>query len=319
MQFSRNESFAKSPPKKEAMYFFRKRILNNWQVYIMLFLPLAYLILFKYVPMAGAVIAFKDYSIRDGLAASPWVGLKYFKQFVSSPNFSLLIKNTFGISLYSIIAGFPFPIMLAVMINEIGRQRIKKAVQTITYAPYFISTVVMVSIITQILSPHSGIINTFLGFFGINPINFMGEAGMFKSIYVWSGVWQSMGYNAIIYIAALSGISPELYEAAKIDGASRIKKIIHIDLPGIAPTIIILLILQCGQIMNVGYEKVFLMQNDLNLSSSEIISTFVYKMGLVNGQFSFSTAVELFNSLINLTLLMIVNKVAQKMSDTSLW
>ena len=319
MQKLSAKSVSYSAPGRGAMWYLRKRVLINWQVYLMLLLPLTYIVLFKYVPMGGAIIAFKDFSIRDEIFASPWAGLKYFKQFVFSPNFSLLMKNTLGISLYMLAAGFPFPILLAIMINEVRRQSVKKAIQTITYAPYFISTVVMVSIITQVLSPHSGIVNTLLAALGSEPINFMGEATMFKSIYVWSGVWQSMGYSAIIYIAALSGISPELYEAARIDGATRLQKIIHIDLPGIAPTIIIQLILQCGQIMNVGYEKVYLMQNSLNLSASEVISTYVYKAGLINGQFSFSAAVDLFNSVINLLLLFTVNKISQKLSDTSLW
>lgn len=299
--------------------YMQRFILNNWQIYLLLLLPFTYIIVFKYIPMAGAAIAFQDYSIRDGIMGSEWVGFKYFARFINSPNFWLLIKNTVGISLYTLIAGFPIPIMLAPALNEVGNGKIKKIIQTVTYAPHFISTVVMVSIITQVLDPHNGIVNQLLGMFGVEPTNFMGEASMFKSIYVWSGVWQSMGYSAIIYIAALSGISPELYEAAQIDGASRLKKIIHIDLPGIAPTIIILLIMQCGQIMSVGYEKVYLMQNDLNRSASEIISTFVYRVGLVDGQFSFSTAVGLFNSAINFILLLTVNKISSKVSETSLW
>lgn len=299
--------------------FIRKRILKNWQIYLLLLLPLVYVITFHYIPMGGAIIAFKDYNVRQGIWGSEWAGLKYFKQFILSPNFVTLLKNTLGISLYSLIAGFPVPIILALFLNEVSHQRLKKTIQTITYAPHFISTVVMVSIITQILDPHMGIVNSLIKALGGTPINFMGEASMFQSIYVWSGVWQGMGYNAIIYIAALAGISPDLYEAAKIDGASRIKKMIHIDIPGIAPTIIILLIMNCGQIMNVGYEKVYLMQNNLNLSASEVISTYVYKVGLVQGQISFSTAVGLFNSVINFLLLVIVNKISQKVSETSLW
>lgn len=299
--------------------FMRKRILKNWQIYLLLLLPLVYVITFHYIPMGGAIIAFKDYNVRQGIWGSEWAGLKYFKQFILSPNFFTLLKNTLGISLYSLIAGFPVPIILALFLNEVSHQWLKKTIQTITYAPHFISTVVMVSIITQILDPHMGIVNSLIKALGGTSINFMGEASMFKSIYVWSGVWQGMGYNAIIYIAALAGISPDLYEAAKIDGASRIKKMIHIDIPGIAPTIIILLIMNCGQIMNVGYEKVYLMQNNLNLSASEVISTYVYKVGLVQGQISFSTAVGLFNSVINFILLVIVNKISQKVSETSLW
>ncbi|MCG8451857.1 MAG: ABC transporter permease subunit [Spirochaetales bacterium] len=296
-----------------------KRICRHWQFYLLLLPPLLYILIFHYLPMGGLSLAFKEFSIRKGILASPWAGLKYFRQFFSSPMFFPLLKNTLGISLYSLAVGFPIPIILALAVNEVKSKSLKKSVQMITYAPYFISTVVMVSIIMQVLHPRTGILNLILGVFGANPINFMGEASMFQSIYVWSGIWQYAGYNAIIYIAALSGIDPTLYEAAQVDGVSRFKRILYIDLPGIAPTIIVLLILNAGNLMNIGFEKVFLMQNDLNLSNSEIISTYIYKVGLKHAQFSFSTAVSFFNSIINFLLLVTVNTMARRLGEVSIW
>lgn len=296
-----------------------KKIKKHWQFYLLLLPPLLYLLLFHYIPMAGLVMAFKNFSIRKGIFGSPWAGFKYFEQFFSSPLCWTLIRNTIGISLYSLIAGFPLPILLALGVNELKGERFKKSVQMISYAPYFISTVVMVSIVMQVLHPRTGLVNIMITALGGEAINFMGESEMFKSIYVWSGIWQYTGYSAILYIAALAGIDPTLYEAAKMDGVSRFKRIIYIDLPGIAPTIIILLILNMGNLMNIGFEKIFLMQNDLNLGSSEIISTYIYKIGLRHAQFSFSTAISFFNSIINFTLLVTVNRLARKYSEVSLW
>jgi ABC-type polysaccharide transport system, permease component len=282
-------------------------------------LPIAYVVIFNYVPMGGLVLAFKEYRIREGIFGSPWAGFKYFDQFFKSPMLWTLLKNTIGLSVYSLIAGFPLPILLALALNEIPSVRFKKSVQMITYMPYFISTVVMVAIVFQVLAPRTGLVNIMISALGGKEINFMGEADMFKSIYVWSGIWQGTGYSAIIYIAALSNIDPTLYEASKVDGASRLQKIIHIDIPGISSTIVILLILSIGNIMSVGFEKVFLMQNNLNLSTSEIIATYVYKIGLVDAQYSFSTAVGLFNSVVNFILIVVVNQIAKKVSETSLW
>jgi len=231
----------------------------------------------------------------------------------------MLLKNTLGLSIYSLLAGFPLPILLAVMLNETTSLRFKKTVQMVTYAPYFISTVVMVSIVMQFLDPRIGFANRVIVLLGGQARNFMGQESLFQSIYVWSGIWQNTGYGAIIYIAALSGIDPTLYEAAYIDGASRLQKVIHIDLPGILPTVVILLILSIGSIMNVGFEKVFLMQNPLNLGTSEIIATYVYKLGILNAQFSFGTAVGLFNSVVNLILIASVNQIARRIGQTSLW
>ncbi|GIQ65562.1 sugar ABC transporter permease [Paenibacillus cisolokensis] len=277
------------------------------------------MIIFKYVPMFGVQIAFKDFNVVQGIWGSPWAGLKHFEAFFQSPNFRLIIRNTIVISFYSLVAGFPVPILLALALNEIRNGLFKKSVQMITYAPHFISTVVMVSIVILMLTPHVGVVDRLYSLFGKDMTNFMGIPEYFKSIYVWSGVWQEMGYASIIYMAALASVDPALYEAAKMDGAPRWRKIVHIDLPSLIPITVILLILNLGNIMNVGFEKIFLMQNPLNLSSSEVISTYVYKVGLVGANFSFSTAVGLFNSVVNLVLLIAVNFFARKASETSLW
>ncbi|GGG08174.1 ABC transporter permease [Paenibacillus abyssi] len=295
------------------------RMKRHWQLYLLVFLPLVYLFIFKYIPMYGAQIAFRDFSIVRGFTGSEWVGLKHFNDFFNSPNFWMLIKNTLFISLYSLAVGFPAPIILALALNEVRSLRFKKTVQMVTFAPYFISTVVMVSMIILFLSPRLGFVDLIVRSLGMESINFMGVPGYFKSIFVLSNVWQGIGYGAVIYLAALAGINPDLYEAAKVDGASRLQKVLHIDLPGIMPAAIILLILNVGQIMNVGFEKIYLMQNPLNLSTSEVISTYVYKIGLLGANFSFSSAVDLFNSVINLILLLTVNYAARRFSDSSLW
>lgn len=290
--------------------------IKAWQLYAMMALPVLLLILFSYIPILGNVIAFQDYSITKGFH-SPFVGLKYFKIFLNLPIFWDLIKNTMILSIYSIIIGFPFPIILALAFNELSNMKVKKVLQTITYAPFFISTVVMVSLVMQVLSYRYGVINTVIKFFGGSPINFIAESGMFRSIYVWSGVWQMAGYNAILYIAALSGVDPSLYEAATIDGASKFKRMLNVDIPSILPTIIITLILSTGGMLSIGFEKVFLLQNPGNYYVSEIISTYVYKIGVKQAQFSLSTAIGLFNAVVNFIILISVNKIAKKMSDIS--
>jgi putative aldouronate transport system permease protein len=295
------------------------KVRRSWELYCLVLLPVLYLLLFKYIPMFGVQIAFKDFNIIKGIWGSPWVGFKHFDTLFHSPNFPLLIKNTLIISFYSLLAGFPIPILLALALNEIRTGFFKRTVQMVTYAPHFISTVVMVSMIILMLSPHVGIVERLFTYLGLPTTNFMGEPALFKSIYVWSGVWQEMGYASIIYIAALASVDPALYEAARIDGASRLKKIIHIDLPSLIPITVIMLILSLGSVMGVGFEKIYLMQNPLNMSTSEVISTYVYKVGLLGANFSFSSAVGLFNSVINLILLLIVNSFARKVSETSLW
>lgn len=307
------------PSRPSAIHSAAKRMKRHWQLYLVVLLPMIYLIIFKYIPMAGVVIAFKDYNVIKGIWGSDWVGLKYFNQFFESPNFWMYIKNTLGISLYGLLVGFPAPILLALALNEIRNGIFKKSVQMVTYAPYFISTVIMVSILIVTLSPNVGIVSKFLQMLGMDNTNFMGIPGLFKTIYVWSDVWQHAGYGAIIYLAALSGVNTELYEAAKVDGASRLQKIANIDIPSLIPVSVILLILNLGNIMKLGFEKIYLMQNPLNISTSEVISTYVYKVGLLNSSFSFSAAIGFFNSVVNLILLVSVNYLARKLSNTSLW
>lgn len=292
---------------------------RHWQFYVIIAIPVLFVVVFNYGPMYGVLMAFQDFSARRGIFGSEWVGLKHFEQFLSSPSSMKIIWNTLEIGIYGLIAGFPLPILLAIGLNECRHARFKKTIQMVTYAPYFISTVVLVSIIMQLTSPRTGLINNFLGLFGIDSINFMGSPDLFSSIYVWSGIWQGTGYAAIIYIAALAGVSPELKEAAIIDGASKVRRIWHVDLPSIRPQIIILFIFSVGSIIGVGFEKTYLMQNSLNLSKSEVISTFVYKVGLENADYSFSTAVGLFNSLVSVILLLSANFIAKKVSDTSLF
>ena len=247
------------------------------------------------------------------------MGLKYFEQFLTTKSSLNIIKNTFILGAYNLLVNFPIPIILAVAINEVGSQKFKKSVQMVTYAPYFISIVVLVGMMMQMMDQRTGIINVLLQNIGIDPINFFGEPKIFRHLYVWSNLWQQAGYSAIIYIAALAGVSPELKEAAVMDGARRIKRIIHVDIPCILPTIIIMLILQCGNIVNIGFDKVYLMQNNLNADVSEVISTYVYKVGIVSGNFGFSTAAGLFQSVVSFVLLVIVNQVSKKVAETSLW
>lgn len=298
-----------------------QKIKKGWQLYVLLALPLIYLVVFKYVPMYGVMIAFKNYLANEGIWGSEWVGFKHFERFFYSYEFWRLMKNTLIISVYSLIAGFPFPILLALGLNYARNRIFKKSVQMITYAPHFISVVVMVGIILELLDPRNGIINNIIRALGFETVNFMDNPNYFKSIYVWSGIWQSVGFNCIIFLAALAAIDPSLHEAAVVDGASIWRRMWHIDLPGIMPIAIILLILNTGHILDNGFEKVLLMQNPLNLRTSEVIDTYVYKVGLVSQamNYSYSTAIGLFKSLIGLILLISVNKVAQKTKQSSLW
>ena len=302
------------PAKKKS-----KRKSSNWQFWAIISLPVIYAIVFAYIPMGGIIIAFKDYSIRKGILGSSWVGLKYFKQFLTSPSSVLVIKNTFILGIYTLIANFPIPILLAIAINEIGNRKFKKTMQMVTYAPYFISVVVLVGMMMQMMDLRTGIINVLLQKVGIDAINFFGDAGIFRHLYVWSGVWQTAGYSSIIYVAALAGVSPELQEAAIVDGATRVQRIMHVDIPAIMPTVIIMLIFNCSNIVSIGMDKIYLMQNSLNTSVSEVISTFVYKVGVVNSNFSYSTAAGLFQSIVAFALLVIVNQICKKVTETSLW
>lgn len=294
------------------------RMWKSRYFYLMLLPAVVYIIVFCYAPMYGLQIAFKNYKMSLGYAKSPWVGFQYFKDFFNSYSFKPLLVNTFAISIYSLVVGFPIPIIVALILNEL-KGGYKKFVQTVLYAPHFISTVVLVGIMTTLLSPSYGVVNTILEALGLERVYFMADPGLFRHLYVWSGVWQGMGWGAIVYLAALAGVDPSLHEAAEIDGASRMQRIIHINIPTIMPTIIIMLILRMGQIASVGYEKVFLMSNDMNVSTAEVISTYVYKRGLVNTNYGFATAVGLFNNVINVTMLLIANKISQKVSETSLF
>jgi len=299
----------------------KRRLNMDWQLYLIIALPLIWLIVFMYVPMYGVQIAFRKFQATKGIMGSDWVGMANFIKFFGSYNFQKIIVNTLAISVYDLILGFPFPIILALLINNCLKPWFKKASQIITYMPYFISTVVMVGMIIQFTSPRVGIINFALMGMGRDAVDFMANPGYFRHIYVWTNIWQGTGWNAILYLSALSAIDPGLHEAAMIDGASRFKRMIHVDFPGIVPTITILLILRAGQIMNVGFEKVFLMQNSLNLDTAELISTYVYKVGLASAaaDFSYAASIGLFNSIINLVLIAFVNFVSTKTSETSLW
>ena len=293
----------------------------NYQLYLFLLLPLLYFIVFHYMPMYGAQIAFKDFNAAKGIFGSPWVGFKHFLRFFQSHQFGRVLRNTIGVSVYQLAVGFPVPIILALALNNCEFRRFKKLTQLVTYAPHFISTVVMVGIIIQFLSPRFGIVNVFVQLLGFEPVSFMGEPELFKSIYVFSGIWQNTGWNSIIFLAALSGIDPTLHEAAIVDGATKIQRNIHIDIPGILPTAIILLILNTGWIMNVGFQKVFLMQNALNLQASEVITTYVYKLGIASRipNYSYAASIGLFNSVVNLLLLVTVNSLARRTGKSSLW
>lgn len=296
-----------------------KKILQCWQLYVMLLPAVLYFVLFKYLPMAGVQIAFRDYRAVDGIWGSEWVGLKHFERFINSIQFETLISNTLRISVTSLIVGFPLPIILAILLNETRSPKLKKMVQNITYAPHFISTVVLVGMVNMFLSPSSGLINNIIEAFGGEAVNFLAKEEAFLPTYIISGQWQNLGWNAIVYVAALANVDTTLYDAAKVDGANRFHKIWYIDLPAIMPTAVLLLIMNSGNILNVGYEKTYLMQNPLNTTVSEIISTYVYKVGLINAKYSYTAAIGLFNSVINVIVLLIVNKIAKKFSDTSLF
>lgn len=289
-------------------------------LYIMLILPMTVLILFHYVPMYGVQIAFRNYRITRGIADSPWVGFKYFIKFFRYHNFWQIIRNTLVVNLYSLLT-FPLSLILALLLAHVPFRRFAKIVQNVSYVPHFISMVVLCSMVIQFTNARTGMINSFLGLFGVPPVNYMAKKEYYYSIYVWSGVWQNLGYSSIIYIAALSGISPELHEAAIMDGASIVKRIWHIDVPGVMPTFCILLIMRCGSLMNVGFEKALLLQNSLNMSVSEVISTYSYNIGLNSAtpQYSYASAIGLFTSVINLIMLCLVNSVVKHVSDSSLW
>ena len=296
-----------------------RRILERYQLYLILLPTFLFIGIFVYEPMYGRIIAFKDFKPFLGILGSKWVGLKHFIRFFNAPSFWRLIGNTVGLSVYQLVAGFPIPIMLALAMNMVPARRFKKTVQMVTYAPHFISTVVLVGMLSVFLSKNYGLANHLLASLGFERVFFLGKPQYFQSLYVWSGIWQNAGWGSIIYLAALSAIDPQLHEAALVDGASLWQRVIHIDIPGILPTVVILLILNAGRIMSVGFEKAYLMQNALNLEKSEIIATYVYKMGLLNAQYSFAAAVGLFNAVINFTLIILVNRLAKLLGQVGLW
>lgn len=304
--------------KKQKKINFKQILKKNWVCYLFILPMLIYVIIFNYIPMYGIQLAFKDYRVADGIWGSAWVGLKHFKTFFESYQFKDLLWNTLSLSLYSLIAGFPMPIIFALLLNYITNVKLKKVVQMVTYAPHFISTVVYCGMILIFLSS-DGVINQLLKLIGIDPVAFLTNPSNFSHIYVWSGVLQNIGWGSIMYISVLTSVDPTLHEAATVDGATRFQRLLHIDLPAIVPTMVIMLIMRAGEIMDLGFEKAFLLQNNINLDYSEIIATYVYKIGIQGGQFSYSSAIGLFNNVINMVLLVVVNKIAKKVSDVSLW
>lgn len=292
---------------------------RNWVLYLLLLPALIYIAIFSYAPMYGIQIAFRNFNFADGITGSKWVGLKWFHFFFKSAKCWPLIRNTLVISFYSMIAGFPIPILLALMLHNIPSAKFKRTAQTITYLPHFISLVVVVGMISCFTSINSGWVNTLIEALGGERMYLMGKPEYYRHLYVWSGVWQEAGWGSIIYMAALTGVAPELHEAATIDGASKLQRIRHIDLPAILPTITIMLIMRCGSIMSVGFDKSYLMMNDLNMDVSEVIATYTYEMGLLSGKYSYSTAISLFNNVINFVFLTAVNKFAKVVSGSSLW
>ena len=298
----------------------RKRIREkHWQLWLMMTPAIIYMLLFVYKPMGGILIAFQDFSLKEGSSGSEWIGLHNFSRLFRSYWFPIILKNTLGISVLSLLLGFPAPILFALAANEIRSEKCKRLVQTISYAPHFISTVVVCGMITVFLSPDNGIINLLLRLLGSKPVAFLAKPGAFKYIYVLSGIWQTIGWSAIIYIAALAGVDKNLLEAAEIDGANRFQKVRYVNFPVLLPTIAIMFILRCGSILGVGYEKVYLLQNSANLSASEVISTYVYKVGLQNADFGFSTATNLFNNVVNCIVLLLSNKITKKANGSGLF
>ena len=295
-----------------------RQMATHWQLLALILPTLLHFLIFKYWPMYGVLIAFKDFNAVEGILGSPWAGFKHFARFFGSFQFWTLLKNTLIVSVYSLIASFPMPIIVAIMLHHLSAKRFRRVVQTVIYAPTFISTVVLVGMLYVFFAPN-GLVNNLTTIFNGEPTQFMARPEWFRHLYVWSGVWQGTGFATIVYLAALSGVDPSLHEAAGLDGATKLQRIWHIDIPSLMPTITILLILAVGNVMNVGFEKALLMQTSLNKSTSQIIQTYVYEVGLVQAQYSFSAAVGLFNSVINLALLFAFNQLARRFSETSLW
>ena len=289
----------------------KRRIQDNWQLYVMLLIPIILTVIYKYIPMYGIQIAFRDYKASRGFMGSEWIGLEWFTRFFSAPTFGRMMKNTILLSFFSLLWSFPIPIILALMLNQVRFQRFKRTTQTVLYAPHFISTMVICGMIRIFLSPSGGLINLIAG----TSIDFLTESSAFRTIYIASGIWQDAGWGIIVYMATLSNVDTSLYEAAKVDGASLFQRIIHIDIPELRSIMVLNLIMSAGGLMNVGFEKVWLLQTDLNKATSDVIAVYVYQQGIENAKYSYSTAVGLFNTIINIILLIVVNKIASKISD----
>lgn len=318
MALPSREPAALPQPRKERVKWVKDIVRDRY--FLILLAPVVlYYILFKYLPMFGIVIAFKQYNVFEGIWASDWVGLKYFQMFFDNPDSWKLMRNTLLLGVYKLVFGFPAPIILALLLNEVRVQLFKRFVQTVSYLPHFISTVVVAGMVTMFLSPTNGLINEIIQFFGFDAINFMQKASWFRTVYVTSEIWQGIGWGSIIYLAALTTIDPQLYEASEIDGASRWKQTWHVTLPGIAPAIAILLIINVGQVLEIGFEKVFLLYNPATYETADIISTYVYRVGIVSGNFSYGTAVDIFMGVISFILVYSANYVSRKVGETSLW
>ncbi|QNK58730.1 sugar ABC transporter permease [Paenibacillus sp. PAMC21692] len=296
-----------------------RRVIRDKYLLLLVAPTLLYLLLFKYIPMFGIVVAFKRYNLSKGVWGSDWVGLRYFQQFFSNPDAYEIIRNTFLLGGYKLLFGFPAPIILALLLNEVRKKAFKRFVQTVSYLPHFISTVVVSGMVVMFLSPTSGPVNQLLQAFGLKPINFLMQAEWFRTIYVASDVWQGIGWGSIIYLAALTTIDPQLYEAAEIDGANRWKQTWHVTLPGLVPAIVILLILNVGSILEIGFEKVFLLYNPTTYETADIISTYVYRMGIIGGNFSYGTAVDICMGLVSLVFVLVANSISRRLTENSLW
>lgn len=309
---------------RERLHVLGKHFKRDWQLHLIIWVPLIYVLIMEYGPMYGVQIVFRDYNPFVGIAGSEWVGLQWFKKFLTAPNFWRLFSNTVILSVYSLVVQFPLPIIFALIMNALRNDKYGKVVATVTYLPHFISTTVMVGILMMVLSPVSGLYGNIFRLLGGNgyPYDFRASKEAFRHLHVWSGVWQGFGWSSILYTSALSAVSQELHEAARVDGASRFKRMIHVDLPAIMPTIAIMLIMRVGHLVSVGFEKVYMLQTDLNRSVSEVLATYVYSFGLSNpDNFSYASAITLFNTVINITLMAIVNRITKKISEgeVSLW
>ncbi len=298
---------------------FFERMRSNWDLLLFCLPGIVFTIIYHYIPIYGVQIAFRNYKAKQGIVGSDWVGLKNFIRFFHGADWLVLVRNTLMLSVYSLAAGFPVAVILALMLNSFRHKRYRKVIQAVTYAPNFISTVVMCGMLILFLSPRVGVVNNIIRAMGGNTINFMSEISMWRHIYVWSGVWQGMGWSSVIYFAALAGVSPEYHEAAIVDGATKFQRVLHIDLPFLAPTMTMLLIMNMGSILSVGFEKVYALQNDLNLPVSDIIATYTYRFGIIKSDISYSSAVGLMNSLVNSIMLVTVNYITGKMSDNALF